>query len=251
MLSVSKECQDLYQRVIALPSDVTWYSDPSKLRSLPFPSLHQAAQIDRFRFNEQGYFTYVGREKFPEIVDAIRKCIDLRHNLKFNLYATMGHGKSHILAALACYFTCLDRPVVYIPDSAALVSDFVTCVKLAFMSACAHPSRRHYWPAILNIRSVEDAISFSQCTSEDFLFIVDQLDALDVSKSGTESDKRRAAASALAELMTSMIGRVVVESVSANSRSYETLKNSRQGAKMFLFGGMSEVSTALASSKIV
>ena len=247
MLSVYTECKDLYQRVIALPNDVAWYAEPSKLHSLPFPSLDRTAQTDRFKFNEQGYFTYVGREKFPEIVDAIPNYVDFRRPLKLNIYGTMGYGKSHILAALACYFTCLDRPVVYIPNSGSLVSNFVTHMKLAFLSACAHPSRRHYWPEILNIQSVEDAITFGQRTDEDFLFIVDQLDAMDVNQTGTDPDDRRAAASALERLMTSMDGRVIIKSASANSRSYERIKNSRQEAKFFLFGGMSEVSPSLVS----
>jgi hypothetical protein len=88
---------------------------------------------------------------------------------------------------------------------------------------------------------VEDAIDFSQNTDEDFLFIVDQFDAVDVDKGGFDMDSRRSAAVSLGRFMSSMIGRVIIESASANSRSYERVQNSRQDDKIFLFGGMSKV----------
>lgn len=228
---------------MALPTDIQWYSDPSKLHSLPFPSLHQV-QKNRFNFNKQGFFTYIGREKFSKIVDVVNK----GDSVKLNIYGTIGYGKSHILAALACYFTRMGRPVFYIPDSAALVSKFIISVTEAFLLACAHPSRRHHWPEILKIRSVEDAIRFSDVTHEDFVYIVDQFDAVDVKKSGSRSDDRViTVAHSLEAIAAARHRRVVIESASPNSRSYVKLTQTRGDENLFLFGGMSDVSTPLIS----
>lgn len=184
----------------------------------------------------------MGRERFPEIVNKIEQMMTFsyREPHKLNIYGTIGYGKSHILAALACLFTTRGHAVVYIADAETLVKDFPANMRHAFLFACAHPSLRHYWPDIMRIQSAHDVTAFSGRMEEGFIFIIDQYNALDHVE-GTGTEKQRQVAKYLAELEESNREHFFIESASANSRSYGRIKRHRNEATIFLFDGMSKV----------
>ena len=69
---------------------------------MPFPFVGNILPTERFKVTKDGYWKYMGREIFTELLNMV-------DTLKTNpvaglwLYGTIGYGKSHILAALACY----------------------------------------------------------------------------------------------------------------------------------------------------
>jgi hypothetical protein len=239
MYSPCKGSEDLYDKIRKLSSiEKDDYADPSKLHTLPFPSIRWA-QPDRFKIMNDNLFLYSGREIFLQIINLIESCLAApSQNHKINIYGTMGYGKSHILAALACHLMSRDTPVhvVYIPDCKILAQNFVSCTRLAFLSACAHKSTKdRLWPQILRMYSMRDVIQFAHSTTLHFVYIVDQFDAV-------END---VTASNILEMTGSTFGSTVVRSASANSSSYKKIKNSRRERKVLVFGGMTPVSATL------
>jgi ABC-type cobalamin transport system ATPase subunit len=87
---------------------------------------------DRFTITE-GKVTYVGRERFTEVYDKVQT---LQYESSFRrLYVSgpMGHGKSHLLAALVCFLIKEGKCVIYIPDCAALVMKPIVTLRAALL----------------------------------------------------------------------------------------------------------------------
>lgn len=226
-----------------LPDDVQQYSQPSELRHLPFPTLQRAAQRDRFKFVSNGRFSYIGRERFPEIVEKIERMLTFEKTeaFKLNIY----DGKSHILAALACYFTRRGHAVVYIPDSELLLGSVVAGMRSAFLYVCSHPSLRHYWPEIMKIQSRNDVIRFSTKMERGFIPIIDQFNPVDLETKGDEREKQSQVTELFKTLMLENLRHIMIESASANSRSYSKIEAHRLDDTTFLVGGMSPVTAFL------
>ena len=101
---VTVDCWAEYRSLFQLikttpPSDPEIYTNPEKLHLLfPFIGLPPSS---RFEISE-GRFPYTGREKFRELWERVEKIAPNRWGETF-LYGTGGYGKSHLLAALACF----------------------------------------------------------------------------------------------------------------------------------------------------
>lgn len=81
----------------------------------PFPFVGDSIP-ERFNYDgDHGYRGYVGRENFAELVNAI-DALETTHWRGYLFYRTIGYGKSHLLAAPACYLISAGKRIVYIPD---------------------------------------------------------------------------------------------------------------------------------------
>jgi chromosomal replication initiation ATPase DnaA len=103
-----------------LPRVVDKFSDPSLKHALAFPFVGFVVS-DRFKVDNtaERNWPYVGRTKFKELVERLKLVRNSHVKSAVWLYGTQGYGKSHLLAALACYLAAQDERVVYIPDCQA------------------------------------------------------------------------------------------------------------------------------------
>lgn len=99
--------------------DADTLSDPSTAHWLPFPSL--ATIPKRFKRNQQRCFYYEGRHEMKKRVKEIKDNLAEGRHLLW--HGTVGYGKSHLLAVVACHLLADDYHVVYIPDCSKLKSD--------------------------------------------------------------------------------------------------------------------------------
>jgi hypothetical protein len=247
MFSHSAGCEALYDSIGNLSSiGKDEHIDPSKKHTLPFLSIYWT-QNDRFKVKKEGYVLYLGREKFLEIEERIEENFKVpSYTERIYVYATIGYGKSHILAAVACYLMsrrdCLVH-AVYIPDPALLAENFVAYMQSAFMSVCAHESTRCYWRTIFKMSCAEGDIRFALNTPLYFVYIVD------ANKSKTKEAKT---ATSIHELTGSSYRYLVSYLASANSRSYARIQDSSRGdGRIIMFGGMAQASVTLLSPKMI
>ena len=101
------------------PRAVDKLSDPTFECTLPFPFIACEAPV-RIKVGKRGW-QYERREKFKDLLQALKK---VRESDSYNtvwLCGTQGYGKSHLLAALVCYLIAQDERVIYIPDCQALL----------------------------------------------------------------------------------------------------------------------------------
>ena len=151
------------------------YSDPAKKLSLPFPYI-DSAPSDRFTISDDGAFTYIGRECFSQVYEAVKAfnyTAGIRH---IYLKGTMGFGKSHVLAAIAVKLLKEDKRVVYIPDCALLISKPVRVLSSALYLAIRDNEEM--------MRGISKASSVNELTiiarrfpQGQLYFIIDQMNA--------------------------------------------------------------------------
>ena len=79
----------------------------------------------------------MGREKFTELLDKFEEIREDTVYTDLMIYGTNGYGKSHLLAALVCYFTAREQKVVYIPGCRNFFKDPVAHMKSAMLFAWA------------------------------------------------------------------------------------------------------------------
>jgi hypothetical protein len=96
------------------------------------------------------------------------------------VHGTMGYGKSHILAALACLLRRRGRRIVYMPDCRWMLSDAVLYIKSALLCAFSDPLSSTERDTIRDLSSYDEILDFCDGLQENRLcFIVDQINALD------------------------------------------------------------------------
>lgn len=120
-----------------LPNSVLQLSNPTFDTKLPFPFIGYAVP-DRFQVNskdnEKNWF-YTGREKFAEIRDKFEQICKDPRRADLIIYGTRGYGKSHLLAALVCYWAARDQKVIYIPNCWDFIKDPVRYMISAILFA--------------------------------------------------------------------------------------------------------------------
>jgi hypothetical protein len=162
---------------MSAPSDVEEYCDPQKQLKLPFLFLEERP-VDRFKFDHDGYFYYYGRQKFQELYDVAMK-MDFYGRRLYYLHGSLGVGKSHMLAALACALNKAGRHVVYLPDCRGLLKSPFGYLRSALQLTFADVKEcRQY---LDNSETLSDLTSFCQSAAPAFrlFFIMDQANALD------------------------------------------------------------------------
>ena len=214
------------------------YCDPRKLLKLPFLFLGPRP-IGCFKFDRQGHFLYYGRQRFRQLYDiAIQMRVDGR--CLYFLHGSLGVGKSHLLAALACALTKAGKRVVYLPDCWEMLKcPFMylrSALKLAFADL-------RDWREYLDndARTLDDLTVFCQNVAPMFclFFIVDQEDALDM-QANQYDDKRKWEVRSLLDCVSS--GHLKLASSSSNYKGGTKYagRQTHEG-KVTMYEGLSEV----------
>jgi hypothetical protein len=102
-----------------LSDDPEWYSNPQNCHFIPFP-FSFSEPPERFSVQD-GKFEYMGREQFQGVHKTVSSLKTGGGGTRLYIQGTMGFGKSHILAALACLLYRQGKVVVFIPDVRALL----------------------------------------------------------------------------------------------------------------------------------
>ncbi|KAK6515846.1 hypothetical protein TWF281_004437 [Arthrobotrys megalospora] len=175
----NKNVEFLSKAMATLPTDPMAYSDPPRQMRLPFPHI---GRIWPARFDVvDGYFDYMGRTGSQHLASAVNELINKRRPLKYYFNGTAGWGKSHLLAALACYLGAKGERVIYIPDCGQLLESH----PLNYLKGCvlsAYTRDEDKIRTILEAKSFGELGDFLQSESVlgvMFVFIVDRINALD------------------------------------------------------------------------
>ncbi|KIX01150.1 uncharacterized protein Z518_08875 [Rhinocladiella mackenziei CBS 650.93] len=157
-----------------LPGAIDKLSDPTLNHTLDFPFIDSMPE----RFNERniakGKWLYMGRTMFKDFLDEVKEVRKSQVYRRCWLYGTQGFGKSHLLAALVCYFAAQDERVVYLPDCRCLLDDPVSYVKKAMLFAWADDFTTQ--KKIMALRTQDQIEKFFEY-QENVIFVVDQMNA--------------------------------------------------------------------------
>jgi hypothetical protein len=225
------------------PNAVNKLSDPTFNSELPFPSVSNM-KPDRFKRDNvaTGTWKYMGRTKFEELLEALKK---VRTSDVYDivlLYGTQGYGKSHLLAALVCYLAAQDERVVYIPDFRAWLRDPVGYTRTAMLFAWADDITTQNEIMTLNTEE-EIAIFFesqrNQKGQKDIIIVGDQLNAL----TGSDTDEAPKRMGRYSWLMRFTFGHTTVFSSSANYKEYlSAIRKQTSWYVLKVYGGLDRVS---------
>jgi hypothetical protein len=180
----------------------------------------------------------MGRTKFKEFLEALKKVRTSNFHHTIWLYGTQGYGKSHLLAALVCYLAAQDERVVYIPDCRTWLRDPVGCTRTAMLFAWADDITTQ--KEIMTLNTEEEIAKFFK-SQKDVIVVGDQLNALtgfDISDE--EATKRM---ELYTWLMRFTIGHTAVFSSSANYKEYlEAIRKQNSYYVVPAHGGLDRVS---------
>ena len=90
------------------------YCNPKKLLKLLFPFPDELL-VDQFKFDKKDQFLYYGCQSFWRLYQIATMMLLHGRRLYF-VHGTLGSGKSHMLAALACALIKSGKRVVYLLD---------------------------------------------------------------------------------------------------------------------------------------
>jgi hypothetical protein len=216
-------------------------SSPATLIKLPFPFVGQSLP-ERFNYDgDHNYWDYMGREKFTELLDAIN-VLETTAWRGYLFYGTIGYGKSHLLAALACYLITAGKRVVDIPDCLECAWRPVTYFRAAMLLAWGGPDDSVIRKRIMALNTTE-AISNFFGTQSNIFFLVDQMNILEVDPSGTDglSDARK---NTIYQWIRECVApHKYIFSASANNRNRAKVDGKQTNARQLLVhGGFSAVS---------
>src|SRR4051794_15068421 len=84
----------------------------------------------------------MGREKFEALLEKVEELKKGHYGGGLWLYGTIGYGKSHLLAAVACYLIAAGDRVIYIPDCRQCTKKPVEYFRTAMLLSWADNSKR-------------------------------------------------------------------------------------------------------------
>ncbi|RIB24120.1 hypothetical protein C2G38_2032125 [Gigaspora rosea] len=168
----------IMESIMKLPDICNVYSSPKNFLSLPFPYPGSNIPVDRFAINEDGFFTFMGRKEFINILNEINTFKARTGYMEMFIYGTVGYGTSHILAAIACFLLRNGRRVVYLPDCRKLLAvDAMEYIKsVLFLTYVDDDTKTN---KINACESFDQIIKFCRSLDETLYFIVDQMNILD------------------------------------------------------------------------
>ena len=197
---------------------------------------------DRFEFTDET-FSYIGREIFTEVVAGVTKMLEKHWNALF-LYGTLGYGKSHVLAALACYLIRRGEEVVYLPDCRAMLQNFVEYTKAALLLTFANSVELQ--EKVVELRDEQDIEDFlkEHDHSKRLFIIVDQMNALEEdmeeNRDQIHNETKRHVSIWLNKIS---FGRRFIKSASANYTTFRHMQQKQTNdIKIEAQGGFSTVS---------
>lgn len=241
------DCQELRKALLALNPDPAWYSNPQNMSTLPFPFLSRTLPVERFHFspnNRVRVFHYIGREQFGRVWDNAMSLLQLTGRTRLSLSGTMGYGKSHILAALACLLARSGHHVVFLPDAREMLANKFSYLQTALLCAFTDPSLSSIRAGIRSCQTIDDLENFCYANGP-LIFIVDQINALeeedDRSDSITNAEKTE-----LHQLLRRLSSHYTyITGASANHRAAQRMRQKQTNdLKNEMTGGMSEVSVS-------
>src|SRR2546423_4120651 len=231
--SINSSSDQHSNSVDPLRGAVDQLSDPTFERTLPFPFVGSEAPV-RLKV-VKGYWQYVGRTKFKELVQELKKVQESDVYSTVWLYGTQGYGKSHLLAALVCYLAAQDETIVYIPDCRALIENPVQYVRAAMLFAWADDITIQ---KILTLNTLEEIENFF-ASKKNVIFVIDQMNALKTD--GPMEKERRQRLSEWIKCFTFRHKKVY--SSSANNTDYhKQAQNENQHSLLPVYGGVTEES---------
>ncbi|POG61805.1 hypothetical protein GLOIN_2v1786107 [Rhizophagus irregularis DAOM 181602=DAOM 197198] len=175
--NIISTARKIMEDIMKLDEDESSYSNPKKILLLPFPYPGQKKPVDRFAINNDGFFTYMGRKEFRNVLKTINQFRSGTGYMKLFVYGTVGYGKSHILSAIACFLFRTGKRVIFLPDCRQLALDPVDYVKSALF--LAYQDNNTKINEINSCEKFDDIINFCKPLNEKLYFIVDQMNALD------------------------------------------------------------------------
>jgi hypothetical protein len=226
-------CAAIHKAIKAMPDKKL--SDPLTFTNLPCPSpLSMLPQ--RFESKEIdgiNHFEYMGRSQFCELQERIKDKKFQDGAESIYLYGTSGSGKSHLLAALVYHLIREGKRVFYIPDCSTLLLDPAETMWNAYHFAYNQS------PDLRTTESVETSLIRSMRKDRDVYIIVDQVNALESTKTDScREDKVRASR----WLRALRFNHRYIFSASANETSNRDAETKQRGISVFpIFGGMSPV----------
>ena len=119
----------------------------------------------------------MGRSEFENLRKLATQDRFMLHHQNLYLYGSSGSGKSHLLAALVCWFIKNQKRVVYIPDCAELVGAG------AALTVFKKALRFCYNDDGVTLQTINDFLEFWGLAPQ-IILAVDQLNALDRGPSG-------------------------------------------------------------------
>jgi chromosomal replication initiation ATPase DnaA len=180
----------------------------------------------------------MGREKFADLIDEFKH---IRGNSGYSaliVYGNRGYGKSHLLAALVCYFAAREEKVVYIPDCREFLDDPVSYMRAAMLFAWTDDEKQQN---IMALNTMEDIYQFFR-NQHDVIFVIDQLNALDEWKTDDE-DTAKKKAYLHRWLNRFKASHKAILSSSANNQSMLNVVSEQSSKKMmYVHGGFTKVS---------
>jgi hypothetical protein len=176
-----------------------------------------------------------------------------QHVLSLNLGAgpsdlyvrgTMGYGKSHILAALACLLRRQGNCVIYMPDCRQMLVNPVLYIKSALLCAFSDPRSSTKRDTIRSLSSYDEILGFCRGLEESKIYIIaDQINALEEEDRNTDNIPNTDKSSLSSFLRRLSVGSISITSASATYRTAMYMAKKQTGeVKMQLMGGMSTVS---------
>ncbi|KAL1916623.1 uncharacterized protein VTP21DRAFT_5327 [Calcarisporiella thermophila] len=242
ILKMISPYQALFDRIMTeTPRDPEEFSDPSKLIKLPFPFLG-LLPVDRFNITD-GCFIYMGREGFARVLAEIENFRDPSYYNRLYVYGSIGYGKSHILAAMACLLFQQGKRVVYLPDCRAMAQNFLRYLKEALLLTFG--DSESYQLEILKCDTTEKINAFcDEIFDRDSIrlyFIIDQLNALDHELVNRDNICNTIKSSIQVCLDQIMYSHYAIKSASANFQSAIHMEQKQLSEKKIaLLGGLTK-----------
>lgn len=216
-------------------------SSPATLIKLPFPFVGHSLP-ERFNYDgDHNYWDYMGREKFTELLDAIN-VLETTAWRGYLFYGTIGYGKSHLLAALACYLIAAGKRVVYIPDCRECAWKRVAYFRAAMLLAWGGPEDRVIRESIMALNTMK-AISDFFAKRSNILFIIDHLNILEMDPSGADPLSDGTKNEIRKWIRECVANHKYIFSASGDNQNRGWVKGESTGARRLLaYGGFSTVS---------
>ena len=222
------------EKIKALPVTADDLADPTKWCSMPFPFPYVVLPTPRFKIDELGAFSYMGRVAFRGVLSHVN---DKSRGVspKINLYGTKGYGKSHIIVAAVFLLLKEGHRVVFFPHA----RDFALENSYEYLRAAlvmAFADDDDALAEIENCLTVDDLTEWARY--QDFILIVDQLNSLE-EDSKISADKKSRAQRILDDLSPN---HVYLRSFSANNLTSVVFANTQRSERdILLFGGFDDV----------
>jgi energy-coupling factor transporter ATP-binding protein EcfA2 len=166
----------------------------------------------------------MGRGGFTTLLSQVSELI-LAKTQKLLLHGTAGFGKSHIVAAMVCLLIKQGRLVVYLPDCKVMLKDRVDYLRAA-LRLTFHGDKG----VQRELMEADEKGLLDRCKwTKDLMFVVDQLNALDISPGGDDLQDKKSDCRDL--IISASFDHLIIQAASANNQtSQKVVRWISQGA---------------------